>query len=96
MYIYIIKIGDKYYVGQAVNNDYSRLAQHIAAGYRLSYSNIQGKEGIFAWGGYTQQIDDLMVRTKYSDIQIAILSDKINFGLDVKTITEAMSNAGWV
>ena len=43
MLIYIIRTGNKYYVGQDSQDNYNRLGQHLAAGYNLGYnSNSSG------------------------------------------------------
>lgn len=44
MYIYIIKVGNKYYVGQDSSDNYNRLAEHLAAGYKLGF-NMTGSGG---------------------------------------------------
>lgn len=94
MLIYIIRSGNKYYVGQDSQDNYNRLGQHLASGYNLGYNSNNSGGSIGKWGGSQQEIDVLMAKNRYTDTDIAILRDKDNYGLPVN-VEKTMSDYGW-
>lgn len=93
MLIYIIRTGNKYYVGQDSQNNYNRLGQHLAAGYNLGYNSNSSGGSIGKWSGSKQEIDVLMAQSSYKNTDIAIFRDKDNYGLP-KRVEDIMSAYG--